>query len=90
MIEQGELDQRSYCATAFPNAGIPGSMSYVSDSCSCGRPGCAGTDAPPEIERCTLLHMVDDMMGLVDGLGIAQAVKRLRCPGGVARSPVAP
>jgi pimeloyl-ACP methyl ester carboxylesterase len=36
--------------------------------------GYGQTDAPPEIERYTLLHMVGDMVGLLDALGIAQAV----------------
>ena len=36
--------------------------------------GYGQTDAPPEIERYTLLHMVGDMIGLIDALGIAQAV----------------
>ncbi|MGH7055800.1 MAG: alpha/beta fold hydrolase [Stellaceae bacterium] len=36
--------------------------------------GYGETDAPPEIERYTLLHMVGDMLGLIDALGIARAV----------------
>ena len=36
--------------------------------------GYGQTDAPPEIERYTLLHMVGDMVGLLDALGVAQAV----------------
>ena len=36
--------------------------------------GYGQTDAPPEIDRYTLLHMVGDMIGLVDALGVAQAV----------------
>ena len=36
--------------------------------------GYGQTDAPQEIDRYTLLHMVGDMLGLLDALGIAQAV----------------
>src|SRR5215471_8229628 len=36
--------------------------------------GYGQSDAPPEIERYTLLHMVGDMIGLIDALGVAQAV----------------
>jgi pimeloyl-ACP methyl ester carboxylesterase len=36
--------------------------------------GYGQTDAPQEIERYTLLHMVGDMLGLLEALGIAQAV----------------
>jgi pimeloyl-ACP methyl ester carboxylesterase len=34
--------------------------------------GYGQTDAPPEIERYTLLHMVGDMVGLLDALAVAQ------------------
>jgi len=36
--------------------------------------GYGQTDAPQEIERYTLLHMVGDMIGLLDALGMARAV----------------
>jgi pimeloyl-ACP methyl ester carboxylesterase len=36
--------------------------------------GYGQTDAPPEIERYTLLHLVGDMVGLLDVLGVEQAV----------------
>ena len=36
--------------------------------------GYGQTDAPPEIERYTLLHHVGDMIGLLDALGIERAV----------------
>jgi pimeloyl-ACP methyl ester carboxylesterase len=36
--------------------------------------GYGQTDAPQEIDRYTLLHMVGDMLGLLDALSIAQAV----------------
>ena len=36
--------------------------------------GYGQTEAPQEIERYTLLHMVGDMIGLLDTLGIAQGV----------------
>ena len=36
--------------------------------------GYGQTEAPQEIDRYTLLHMVGDMLGLLDALGIAQAV----------------
>jgi pimeloyl-ACP methyl ester carboxylesterase len=36
--------------------------------------GYGQTDAPSEIERYTLLHVVGDMVGLLDALGIAQTV----------------
>jgi pimeloyl-ACP methyl ester carboxylesterase len=36
--------------------------------------GYGQTDAPPEIDRYTLLHLVGDMLGLLDVLGVEQAV----------------
>ena len=36
--------------------------------------GYGKTDAPPEIDRYTLLHHVGDMLGLLDALGIERAV----------------
>src|SRR5260370_5737295 len=36
--------------------------------------GYGQTDAPQEIDRYTVLHAVGDMVGLLDALGIAQAV----------------
>jgi pimeloyl-ACP methyl ester carboxylesterase len=36
--------------------------------------GYGQTDAPPEIERYTLLHLVGDMVGLLDALGVERAV----------------
>lgn len=36
--------------------------------------GYGGTDAPREIAQYTLLHLVGDMVGLLDALGVAQAV----------------
>ena len=36
--------------------------------------GYGQTDAPPEIDRYTLLHHVGDMLGLLDALGIERAV----------------
>ena len=36
--------------------------------------GYGQTDAPPEIDRYTLLHMVGDMVGLLDALGSERAV----------------
>ncbi len=36
--------------------------------------GYGGTDAPPDIAQYTLLHLVGDMVGLLDALGVAQAV----------------
>jgi pimeloyl-ACP methyl ester carboxylesterase len=36
--------------------------------------GYGQTDAPQEIERYTLLHLVGDMVGLLDALGVEQAV----------------
>ena len=36
--------------------------------------GYGQTDAPPEIDRYTLLHLLGDMVGLLDVLGIEQAV----------------
>ena len=32
------------------------------------------TDAPQEIDRYTLLHLIGDMVGLLDGLGVERAV----------------
>jgi len=36
--------------------------------------GYGGTDRPGEIDRYTLLHLVGDMVGLLDALGVASAV----------------
>ena len=36
--------------------------------------GYGQTDAPQEIERYTLLHLVGDMLGLLDALGVERAV----------------
>ena len=36
--------------------------------------GYGQTDAPPEIDRYTLLHLLGDMVGLLDVLGIERAV----------------
>ena len=36
--------------------------------------GYGGTEAPSEIAQYTLLHLVGDMVGLLDALGVAQAV----------------
>ncbi|HTV89471.1 MAG TPA: alpha/beta hydrolase [Stellaceae bacterium] len=36
--------------------------------------GYGQTDAPPEIDRYTLLHLVGDMVGVLDALGVARAV----------------
>ncbi|MBV9756939.1 MAG: alpha/beta hydrolase [Alphaproteobacteria bacterium] len=36
--------------------------------------GYGGTEAPAEIAQYTLLHLVGDMVGLLDALGVAQAV----------------
>jgi pimeloyl-ACP methyl ester carboxylesterase len=36
--------------------------------------GYGQTDAPLEVERYTLLHTVGDMVGLLDAVGVAQAV----------------
>jgi pimeloyl-ACP methyl ester carboxylesterase len=36
--------------------------------------GYGGTDQPPEIDQYTLLHSIGDMVGLLDVLGVKQAV----------------
>ena len=36
--------------------------------------GYGQTDAPPEIDRYTLLHLLGDMLGLLDALGVERAV----------------
>src|SRR5208283_600159 len=36
--------------------------------------GYGGTDRPDEIDKYTLLHMIGDMVGVVDALGASQAV----------------
>jgi hypothetical protein len=48
--------------------------------------GYGGTDQPPEIDQYTLLHSIGDMVGLLDVLGVKQAVirrPRLGCSDGV-------
>ena len=35
---------------------------------------CSVYDAPPEIERYTLLHLLGDMVGLIDALGVERTV----------------
>jgi pimeloyl-ACP methyl ester carboxylesterase len=50
--------------------------------------GYGQTDRPEEIEKYTLLHLVGDMVGVLDALGVEQAVfagHDWGAPGGVAR-----
>jgi alpha-beta hydrolase superfamily lysophospholipase len=54
--------------------------------------GYGQTDALQEIDRYTLLHLLGDMVGLLDTLGRASGDRRARLgrPGGVACGEVAP
>ena len=63
------------CATAFPSPGTRGGISCSAlaragfHAVAPDMRGYGQTDAPEAIDQYTLLHLVGDMVGLVDALG---------------------
>ena len=58
-----------FLAASTGRAGAPGFHAVVPDMRGYGQ-----TDAPQEIYCYTLLHLLGDMVGLLDALGIERAV----------------
>ena len=89
----------SSCSTASRSPGTRGATSsrrWPTPASTSSRPTCAATarpTAPRTIERYTLLHLVGDMVGLLDALGEDQRGDRrprLGRAGGLARGAAAP